>query len=386
MGTRSVLRDIVFQRWASAGDYSDGTGEGVTITDGRLAFGRATGQVTHDGISFEQAVWTSAPLRPGFGVQEIVASWTAETPGGSWVQIDVQGPTTQWYTLGRWASHDQVVRRATIPRQRDENGAVDADTFKAAPDRELPSFQVRVSLMRPVGSTDIPVLRELGVMASRLPDPDHELPVSQPSGALGVVLDVPCYSQKIHAGEYPEYDGGGGSWCSPTSTSMIMAYWGALPPAEDYAWVDSSLADRWVDHAARGTYDHAYGGCGNWPFNTAYAGRYGLTGFITRLRSLAEAEQFIAAGIPLIVSASYRHGDIKGLDYDTNGHIMVLAGFTADGHPVLNDPNSASNADVRKCVDRAEFERIWLNSSRGVVYVITPPGQTLPQAPLQANW
>lgn len=386
MGTRSVLRDIVFQRWASCGDYSDGTGEGVAIADGRIAFREATDQITYEGADYERAVWTSAPLRPGFGVQEIVASWTAETPGGSWVQIDVKGPETQWYALARWASHDQVVRRCTVPKQHDENGAVDADTFRAAPDRELPSFQVRVSLMRPVGGAEVPVLKGLGVMASRLPAPDRELAVSAPSGALGVVLDVPCYSQKVHAGEYPEYDGGGGSWCSPTSTSMVMAYWGALPPAEDYAWVDCSLADRWIDHAARGTYDHAYGGCGNWPFNTAYAGRYGLTGFVTRLRSLAEAEQFIAAGIPLVVSGSYRTGDIRGLDYDTNGHIMVLVGFTEDGDPILNDPNSVTNDEVRKAVDRTEFERIWLNTSRGIVYVITPPGRPLPPPPHQANW
>ena len=358
----------------------------MAIAGGRLAFREAVGQVTHDGADYEQAVWTSAPLRPGFGVQEIVASWTAETPGGSWVQIDVRGPATEWYSLARWASHDLVVRRTTVPRQRDEHGSVEADTFKAAPDRELPSFQVRVSLMRPAGSSEVPVVRSLGVMASRLPAPDLTLPASAPNGARGVVLDVPCFSQKIHANEYPEYDGGGSSWCSPTSTSMVMAYWGALPPAEEYAWVDAGLADRWVTHAARGTYDHAYGGCGNWPFNTAYAGRYGLAGFITRLRSLAEAELFIAEGIPLIVSASYRTGEIRGLDYDTNGHIMVLAGFTEDGDPVLNDPNSATNAAVRKAVDRAEFERVWLNTSRGVVYVITPPGRALPRPPRQANW
>jgi Peptidase_C39 like family len=385
MGTGSVLRDIVFRRWHSAADYCAGTAEGVTIADGMLAFARSTGHLTHEGAGYERATWTSAPVTPGFGVQEIVASWIADTPGGSWVQIEVRAHT-QWYALGRWAANDTVVRRTTVPKQDDENGKVDADTFIAAPDREVPGFQLRVSLMRPVGSTDVPVVRSLGAMASRLPAPDPALEASTPRSALDVVLDVPGYSQKIHAGEYPEYDGGGGSWCSPTATSMVMAYWGALPPADDYAWVDPALADRWVDHAARGTYDYAYGGCGNWPFNTAYAGRYGLTGFVTRLRSLAEAELFIAEGIPLIVSGSYKTGDIRGLDYDTNGHIMVLAGFTAGGDPVLNDPNSASGADVRKTVDRTEFERVWLNTSRGIVYVITPPGRALPKPLRQANW
>jgi hypothetical protein len=167
---------------------------------------------------------------------------------------------------------------------------------------------------------------------------------------------------------------------------MVLAYWGAGPTPADYAWVDPAYADPWVCFAARHTYDHDYDGCGNWPFNTAYAGRFGLRGFVTRLRSLNEAERFIAAGIPLIASASYQKGQVPGLDYGTAGHLMVLVGFTASGDPVLNDPNSPSNAAVRKPVGRAEWEAAWLNSSRGVVYVIHPASTPLPPPPAQANW
>jgi hypothetical protein len=167
---------------------------------------------------------------------------------------------------------------------------------------------------------------------------------------------------------------------------MVVAYWGTGPSPAEYAWVDPSYADPWVDFAARHTYDNLYGGCGNWPFNTAYAGRFGLRGFVTRLRSLNEAERFIAAGIPLIASASFRKGEIPGLSYGTNGHLMTLVGFTASGDPVLNDPNSPTNAQVRKPVGRAEWEAAWLNSSRGVVYVIHPASVPLPAPPAQANW
>ena len=31
-------------------------------------------------------------------------------------------------------------------------------------------------------------------------------------------------------GEYPQYGGGGEAWCSPTSTSMVLGYYEALPP------------------------------------------------------------------------------------------------------------------------------------------------------------
>jgi hypothetical protein len=65
---------------------------------------------------------------------------------------------------------------------------------------------------------------------------------------------------------------------------------------------------------------------------------------------------------------------------------MVLAGFTVDGQPVLNDPFSPSDAAVRKTVGRAEFEAAWLNTSCGVAYVISPASVALPPPPAQANW
>ncbi|MBX6723484.1 MAG: peptidase C39 family protein, partial [Dactylosporangium sp.] len=95
---------------------------------------------------------------------------------------------------------------------------------------------------------------------------------------------------------------------------------------------------------------------------------------------------FIAAGIPLVVSASFKKNQIPGLTYGTGGHLMCLVGFTADGQPVMNDPFSPTNDDVRKTVGRAEFETAWLTTSRGIVYVIHPPSVALPDAPGQANW
>ena len=115
---------------------------------------------------------------------------------------------------------------------------------------------------------------------------------------------------------------------------MVVAFWGTGPTPADYAWVDPSYADPWVDYAARHTYDLNYDGTGNWPFNTAYAGRFGLDGFVTRLRSLNEAEKFIAAGIPLVLSAVVRQERDPGrCPTSTNGHLLVLVGFTAAGQP-----------------------------------------------------
>jgi hypothetical protein len=74
------------------------------------------------------------------------------------------------------------------------------------------------------------------------------------------------------------------------------------------------------------------------------------------------------------------------MGYGTGGHLMVIVGFTEDGRLVLNDPFAPTNPEVRKIVGRAEWEAAWLNSSRGVVYVIHPAGVALPAPPAQANW
>ena len=148
---------------------------------------------------------------------------------------------------------------------------------------------------------------------------------------------------------------------------MVMAYWGLGPSAADLAWVDPALADPCVDHAARFTFDAAYDGTGNWPFNTAYAAHFGLDAFVTRLRSLAEAELFLAAGIPLVASIAAGPGELDGflLPQGTAGHLVVIVGFTRRGRPDRQRPGGAVERAVRRSYDRAQFERAWLEGSGG---------------------
>lgn len=211
-----------------------------------------------------------------------------------------------------------------------------------------------------------------------------------PGGAEGTELAVPHYSQNVHSGQYPQYDGGGEAWCSPTSTAMVTDYWGEHPSPADVAWVDSSYADPNVDVAARGTFDYTYDGTGNWPFNVAYAAHYGLVGEVTQLRSLAEIEKFIKVGIPVITSVSFSSSELDGAGYSTSGHLMVIVGFTKAGDVIANDPASHSDSVVRHVYKRAQFENVWLPSTRsdGIVYLIHPAGWPMPRniAGLPTNW
>jgi Peptidase_C39 like family len=301
------------------------------------------------------------------------------------------GAETKWYVMGRWSDDDPkaggAIHRTSVPKQADDNGDVEIDTFVAK--KALTAYQLRVTLYRTPGSRVQPVLGQVGAMASRVPE-RKTVPVSPPGGAEGIELKVPRYSQEIHKGQYPEYDGGGEAWCSPTSSSMVLAYWHRGPSKRDLAWVDPSYQDPQVDHAARNTYDYNYKGAGNWPFNTAYAARYGLDAFITRLRSVAELERFIKAGIPVVTSQSFKAEEMPGAGYSTNGHLFVVVGFTKKGDPIVNDPASRSDAAVRHVYPRANFENVWLRSSSsgGVAYIMRPPNRPLPpNAPgLDRNW
>jgi hypothetical protein len=397
-------RDIAYRTWTSNSDFLAGTRSGTTVTDDTLTFGTATGTTSYvdpfgDGSakSYDQTSWTSPQVHTGFGLTELIASWNATTPPGTWVEVAMAGQTdlgttTKWYVLGRWASGDDTaagdIHRTSVPSQGDTNGSVAVDTFVAATGRTLDSWQLKVTLYRLAGTTQTPAVRSVSAMASHLPD-DKKVPASPLGGAEGLTLAVPTYSQETHVGQYPQWDGGGEAWCSATSTAMVLDYYGAGPTALETAWVDPAYSDPQVDHSARSVFDYAYDGAGNWPFNTAYAGSRGLDAFVTRLRSLTEAEQFIKAGIPLVASLSFKKGDLPGAGYGTNGHLMVIVGFDAAGNVIVNDPAShliASNDQVRTTYDRLAFENAWVPHSGGLVYVLHPAGTALPPTGAQANW
>jgi hypothetical protein len=250
------------------------------------------------------------------------------------------------------------------------------------------AYTLRVRMQRGSADEAAPSMRMLGASVSNVAYVAGQ-PTSEPNGN-GVELALPRYAQEVHAREYPQWGGGGEAWCSPTSTEMVIEYWGRGPSADDLSWVDPTFADPSVDYAARSTYDRAYRGTGNWPFNTAYAARFGLEAFVTQLRSLVEAAQFIRAGIPLVASIAAPPGELDGFLFSggTTGHLVVIAGFDASGNPIVDDPAAWNDDSVRRVYDRAQFERVWLRGSGGTVYVIHPPDVPLPSPPADApaNW
>lgn len=404
--TSTTLVDNRF--WSTTTDWRSGTARGVRVVPGRrpalvldAPAGRTDYTDPHTGrtAGWEYATWTSPRHTPTVPATEVVASWNADTPAGTWIGIELScrysdGTNTPWYVMGRWAAGDRDIRRTSVDGQSDGRSTVWTDTLAVkdpASGLRVESYRLRLTLHRAPGSRCTPTVWRLGAMASDVPD-RFTVPASTPTAVRELV--VPRYSQEVHIGRYPEYDNGGEAWCSPTSSQMIIEYWGRRPTPEQLAWVNPQYSDPQVCHAARHTYDFTYAGCGNWPFNAAYAATYDdLNAVVTRLRSLTELETLIKAGIPVITSQSFLERELTGAGYGTAGHLMTVIGFTADGDVIANDPNAPTNDAVRRVYRRREWENIWLRTKRhnasgkvvsgtgGVCYLYWPTGAT----PAQRN-
>jgi hypothetical protein len=203
--------------------------------------------------------------------------------------------------------------------------------------------------------------------------------VAPDKSVWGKNLAVPQRSQMLPEYHGQDYGGGGEVWCSPTSTSMVMAYWSNV--------LKQPVLTQTVPHAARGTYDFTYQGTGNWPFNTAYAGSYGLHAFVTRMYSLSQIEQWIKVGVPIVISIAYGNGQLPGSPIPSStGHLLVVRGFAANGDVIANDPAAASDAQVQIRYPRATFESLWQHASNGAVYVIYPEGWQTPTTDSLGSW
>jgi Peptidase_C39 like family len=385
--------------------FSGGSLRLATSGTGSLTYADTFANYSNDHVdgsgTYASGTWTSGVTPLSFGFNELVASWNAVTPPKTWVQVEVQpqlddGHWAKWYILGQWSSDDYSFHRTSIGGQGDADGFVSIDTLFTK-DHPAIAYRLRATLYRKTDATAGPTLSRLSAIASNLTNQKGSFPSKTTMTGPGIDLGVPQYSQEIHHGDFPQYDNGGEAWCSPTSTAMVVGYWSLpsvtstdySPQPPEYAWVTAAYPpphqDPWVDFTARAVYDYHYNGAGNWPFNAAYAAsRTGLVADVTQLHNLAEAELFIKKGIPLVASVAWNSNKLDGGIKSTNGHLLVIEGFSGDGKKVIvNDPASIDNSAVKHYYDREQFERAWIPASGGIVYVIRPANWPTP--PLTAN-
>lgn len=268
------------------------------------------------------ATLTFEPAREG------VLSWNTFSENGtiSFRLLRAHMPATPWLQHMEWSSEGRL---SYSPEHEDVK--VEVDVIK--------SFQ-------PFDGIEV---RAPGVEfnAISFATPVRNVP-SMPFMGEARILDVPARSQYVVEGER--------GWCGPTTLSMINAYHGL-----DYD----------VETTARAVFDRAYNGTGNWSFNVAFSGSLGLRAAVVYLRNLEHAQRLIETGIPVAISYSWSKDELPGAPVEhSDGHLVVLCGFTANGDCAVNDP-AAPN--LRVVYPRSAIERIWQRNN-GVAYAIAPVG------------
>ena len=300
----------------------------------------------------------TAEIELPFSAMEFIPSWKAKAAEGAAFEIKLQpvfgeeeGPVFQ---LGRWGLGEN---RTSFGPQKNEFGRVRTDTLV---------------LTQPASSLRIIIDMSAGELGSQAEIDTLYLSISGGSwssdqeskhvGAWGRSIDVPTRAQH----DYP----GGKVLCSPTSLSMLLAYWSEH--------LDRPELLREVPEIQLGIFDPEWGGTGNWPFNTAYAAQFeGITGYVSRLRGLSDLERLLEAGVPVAVSIAYSKllGEDWGREEADDGHIMVAIGMTETGDVVVNDP--AKQSQVRRIYRRKAFIESWA-ASKNTVYVVHPIGWPMP--------
>jgi uncharacterized protein YvpB len=297
----------------------------------------------------ETSVLTLKGVDPKMDWDEMIASWNihARAPAELTVCAIVSG---QRFCLGVWRQPGG--KSTSVDGQKNEVGRVSTDTLQ---------------LVKPARTVDIELtlkgadatLKFFGISFLNSSAP-REGVAAEPA-AYGRTLNAPMISQMA----FPR----GKELCSPTSVTMDLRYW-----SEKLERPDLSAE---VPHVSDCVWDEAFKGAGNWPFNTAFAGSLpGVRAYVTRLSTVAELEQWIAAGIPVVCSASLPMLEGKPRPHGDSGHLVLLVGFEKNGDPIFNDPGWTH--EIRHTYKRENFEAAW-DTSKRTVYMIYPESTKVPE-------
>ncbi len=370
-----------FARWSSSsGGFASWTRSGTRIDAGgalvldlttaaagtdAYAPGAYSGGNFYNGATFVVGEATSPIVVPAATFLEAIPSWNATTPAGTWVEAQLRarvgGVWTKWYNLGVWDDDNSTVRRHSVTGQGVTAGSVATDTLKLNTKKgTADAIQLKLRLFSDTG-VNLPAVRNASVATSTTPVQPSTLLAGDPA-KWNRLLNVPQCSQMV----YPD---GGNVWCSPTSTSMVLAF----------LMNDTGACEPRVRAAVSGVHDWIFGGHGNWPFNTAYASTKGFNAYVARFTSRRDVATWVAAGVPVVFSFAWSSGQLTGSAIPSSaGHLAVIVGFDASGNPIVNDPAAASDGTVRRTYLRSQLEPLWLSRSGGTVYLIYPQGLVTP--------
>jgi len=308
------------------------------------------------GTNRSETVFTSPEIPTPIAFDELILSWNVKTATNYGFRFEVRpvwtNSVSHFYQLGVWTAFPGRHARQSISGQKDALGSVSTDTLLLK--QPCRGVEIRIGVLSEEPVKDLPIEFLAFSILNRGEFAGLNTNQASPAEKL---LPVPERSQLSYEG--------GRDWCSPTSVSMVLAYWAAQ--------LRHPEIDRDVPLVAAGVHDPEWPGTGNWPFNTAFAGMtQELQAYVRHLSGLADLQALIEEGIPPVVSVSFDYLNGRTKD-EGSGHLIVCVGTTASGDFVINDPwaHLDKGERVRRVVSRERLLRAW-SRSRGVVYLIKP--------------
>lgn len=337
--------------FTDAGDFQGGQLGGTSVSDG------GGGEIALEKAEKKGTYLSETIAADPF--QSLLFSCNADTPGDSTVQAELQveqdGKWSGWLSWGVWGS--SVKSGSSLTAEQDAVAGIDEDVLQVADGKTAGAFRYRLTLDRNT-SDEGPAVRSVAVsVRGGADDAGTAEEAAAPAETSGKVLDVPRFSQMTRDPQIAA------DICSPTSVAMVLNYYGIGILPEEAAW---------------GGYDNSGLLFGNWAYNCAYAGSYGLTAYTEYLGSLNDIKREIADGCPVVLSVRYKNSESVEADLPvlhgapiekTEGHLLVVCGFETRGgkeYAVVNDPAAADDGGVRL---EYRADELWKASFR-VAYVI----------------
>jgi hypothetical protein len=313
--------------------------------------------------------WTSPEVQTKFAFAELVPSWNVLTPPGTGASFEVRvrealsGEWTDWLYVGSGG------RTLTPVSRKIESGIARVKIDEMVLEEPADAYQVRATLYNFDFDPKVtPTLRRVGIVyTGETHDPVLRAKLRPPAPAdRSWVRDlkIPFRGQGELANPPPLRP----QICSPTSVSMVMHHYGV-----DCTTLENALA----------IYDPEYRLFGNWNRAVQRAGAMGLDAWLARFRTWDQVKGEIAAGRPIIASIRYERGTFpSALMQDSDGHLLVIRGFTPEGDVIVNDPARRPQPDGKTDRERQggdgvvykanELAHAWFDNG-GVGYIITRP-------------
>jgi hypothetical protein len=266
---------------------------------------------------------------------EGLPSWNGSAPdSNSGFRVQMRFPFNNnwspWLTVGYWKTN--ILGAYSKPSYG--GGYIDYDNAKLYSYQS--SWQFKVIMKRTSLDVESPKISKLNFFVS-------DSRTTSSVDLTSIINDNPeaIFIPTTFVYQYSVDPNIGGDICSPTSVSMILKSYNITVDPRQFA----------IDN-----YDTNFGMFGIWPRAVQNASEYGLDGAVTRYRTWSDARQVLANGGRISMSIGQPL---------YAGHLLMLAGFTSDGRPIVHDPGKSYGYSY--IYNKSDLSQAWFDKG-GVAY------------------